>query len=82
MIKKAILAVIAGFIVWSILDFLIHSMLLEPTYEATSELWRPVEEIKMTEILKYILKPVPSIFDMIAVEIEIAIAAMIFIFIY
>lgn len=47
MTKRTVLAVIAVFVAWQILDFLIHYVLLMPTYEATAELWRPQEEMKM-----------------------------------
>lgn len=35
MLKKGILAVIAIFIAWSILNFLVHGLVLGPEYEAT-----------------------------------------------
>jgi hypothetical protein len=38
---------ITVFIVWSVLDFLIHGVMLQPTYEATAALWRPMAEMKM-----------------------------------
>ncbi len=47
MVKKSVLAIIAVFIVWSILDFVIHGVLLSEAYKATAELWRPMEEMKM-----------------------------------
>ena len=47
MLKRAILAIVAVFIAWTILDFLIHGILLGPTYEATANLWRPMEEMSM-----------------------------------
>ena len=47
MSKRLLLAVIAVFVAWSILDFIIHGVLLQPTYEATANLWRPMEEMKM-----------------------------------
>ena len=47
MSKRTILAIIAVFIAWSILDFLIHGLILRPTYEATANLWRPMAEMKM-----------------------------------
>lgn len=47
MLKRAIFAVVAVFIVWSILDFLIHGVLLNSTYESTAHLWRPMEEMNM-----------------------------------
>ena len=47
MSKRPILAVVAVFLTWSILDLVIHGMLLDPIYQATADLWRPVEEMKM-----------------------------------
>lgn len=47
MLKRAIFSVVAVFIVWSILDFLIHGVLLNSTYESTAHLWRPMEEMNM-----------------------------------
>jgi hypothetical protein len=47
MTKRTVLAVIAVFVAWQILDFLIHNVWLMSTYEATAELWRPMEEMKM-----------------------------------
>ena len=48
MLKSVILAIIAVFIAWSALDFLIHGMLLKEAYEATAHLWRPMQEMNMT----------------------------------
>ncbi|MDC0358630.1 hypothetical protein OAO01_07425 [Oligoflexia bacterium] len=45
--KRAILAIIVVFIIWSILDFILHGILLQASYEATASLWRPMEEMKM-----------------------------------
>lgn len=47
MLKRTFLAVVAVFIAWSILDFVIHGMFLQSTYEATANLWRPMEEMNM-----------------------------------
>jgi hypothetical protein len=47
MTKRIILAVVAVFIVWSILDFILHGLLLRPTYEATANLWRPMDQMNM-----------------------------------
>ncbi|MEE9337684.1 MAG: hypothetical protein V3U87_06365 [Methylococcaceae bacterium] len=47
MLKQTIWAVIAVFIAWSILDFLIHGVLLESTYQETENLWRPEDEMNM-----------------------------------
>lgn len=37
----------AVFIAWSILDFVLHGVLLRSTYEATASLWRPMDQIDM-----------------------------------
>jgi len=47
MLKRTILVVVVVFITWSVLDFILHGMLLRPTYEATASLWRPMNEINM-----------------------------------
>ena len=47
MLKGIILAIIAIFIAWSALDFLIHGMLLKETYDATAHLWRPMQDMNM-----------------------------------
>ena len=47
MLKRTIVAVVAVFITYSILDFVIHGLLLQSTYEATAKLWRPMEEMNM-----------------------------------
>ena len=46
MFKKIIIASFAVFVAWFVLDYLIHGVLLMPTYEETASLWRPVEEMK------------------------------------
>ena len=47
MTKRTIWAVVAVFIAWSILDFILHGLLLRSTYEATAKLWRPMDQIDM-----------------------------------
>jgi hypothetical protein len=47
MAKRTIWTVLAVFIAWSILDFILHGMLLRPTYEATANLWRPMDQMNM-----------------------------------
>ncbi len=47
MVKRVALAVVAVFVAWSVLDFLIHGLMLRSTYEATASLWRPPGEMKM-----------------------------------
>lgn len=44
--KRTIISVIAiAFFTW-LFDFLVHGNLLMPTYEATKEMWRPMEEMQ------------------------------------
>ncbi len=47
MIKRYALAVIVVFVVWSAVDFLVHGVILQSSYEATARLWRPMGEMKM-----------------------------------
>ncbi len=46
MAKKLGIATVAIYVAWFILDYLIHGVLLQGTYEATAHLWRPMEEMK------------------------------------
>lgn len=45
--KRVVFAAVAVFMAWSVLDFLIHGLMLQSTYEATASLWRPMSEMKM-----------------------------------
>jgi hypothetical protein len=47
MLKRTILAVAAVFIAWSGMDFILHGLLLQSTYEATANLWRPTDQMNM-----------------------------------
>ncbi len=47
MLKRTILAVVLVFIAWSIMDFIVHGILLKSTYEATASLWRPMDKMNM-----------------------------------
>jgi hypothetical protein len=47
MIRRFILAVVVVFVTWSALDFIIHAVILKSTYQATAQLWRPMEQMKM-----------------------------------
>ncbi len=47
MFKRAALAMLAIFITWAALNYIIHAILLDATYKATAELWRPDAEMKM-----------------------------------
>jgi hypothetical protein len=45
--KKFLLAVVAVFVAWEVLDFIIHTMVLAQQYKDTASLWRPEGEMKM-----------------------------------
>src|SRR3989339_695265 len=47
MVKRTLWAIVAVFIAWSILDFILHGVLLRPTYVNTASLWRPMDQMKM-----------------------------------
>ena len=47
MMKRTIWAVVAVFVAWSILDFILHGLLLKSAYEATANLWRPMDQMNM-----------------------------------
>ena len=41
------MAAVLVLVCWWVLDFLVHRVLLEPTYAAAAELWRPPEQMKL-----------------------------------
>ena len=45
--KRTILAVVAVFVAWALMDFIIHGVILKGAYAATPMLWRPMAEMKM-----------------------------------
>jgi hypothetical protein len=47
MLKRYLLAAVAIFAVWSVMDWIIHGKLLMGLYTDTAELWRPEGEMKM-----------------------------------
>ncbi len=47
MIKRIVLAVVAVFVAWSVMDFIFHGVILAQTYKDTAQLWRPMEQMKM-----------------------------------
>jgi len=53
--KKVILAVVAVFVAWSAMDFVIHGMLLRASYAATPSLWRPMAEMKTSVLYVTVL---------------------------
>jgi len=52
-LKRPFIAVVVIFLAWSLLDFVIHGLLLQATYKATASMWRPMEEMNMA--LMYIV---------------------------
>jgi len=46
MLKRILLATLAVFVAWQLLDYVIHGVILMGAYEDTKELWRPMEEFK------------------------------------
>ena len=47
MIKRTIISIITIFVAWSLLDFVIHGVLLQQAYMDTAHLWRPMNEMNM-----------------------------------
>lgn len=45
--KQAAMASFAVFVCWALLDFIIHGLLLAPSYAETAGLWRPEAEMKL-----------------------------------
>lgn len=45
--KKFVFSVVAVFILWSVLDFVIHGVILGSTYADLPQLFRPMTEMKM-----------------------------------
>jgi hypothetical protein len=47
MVKQMIWAFLAIFVSWLALDFLFHRLLLRSTYDATANLWRPMDQLNL-----------------------------------
>jgi hypothetical protein len=45
--KRFILSVIVVFLAWSVMDYIIHGVILQSSYAATASLWRPMAQMKM-----------------------------------
>jgi len=58
MTKRAILAGAVVFLAWSVLDFLLHRLLLRSTYEASAELWRPMQQMSVPLIWFVTMVPI------------------------
>ena len=48
LMRRVSLAVIAVFVAWSLMDFVMHGVILASSYAATQALWRPTNEMKLT----------------------------------
>lgn len=46
--KKTLIATVVVFLVWDVLDFLMHGMVLHDAYASSPALWRPQAEMKMS----------------------------------
>jgi hypothetical protein len=44
--KQITFATLAVFITWSVMDYLIHGVLLSSIYQETASMWRPMAEMK------------------------------------
>ena len=47
MFVRKVFAVLLIYILWSLSDFMVHGIYLKPVYEASANLWRPMEEISI-----------------------------------
>ena len=47
MLKKYLFSVVLVFVLWSVLEFVIHGIILSQAYQATAALWRPTAEMKL-----------------------------------
>ena len=46
MVKRLVIAIVAVFVLWTVLDMVIHAVLLAKSYEATKHLWRTMEDMQ------------------------------------
>lgn len=44
--KRTLFAILAVFVTWSVLGFIIHGLILGSIYATTPQLWRPMSEMK------------------------------------
>jgi hypothetical protein len=45
--KKIFLAAVVVFVLWSVMGFIVHGVILKSAYASTASLWRPMAEMKM-----------------------------------
>ncbi|MGB2566791.1 MAG: hypothetical protein ACPIB1_10150, partial [Porticoccaceae bacterium] len=45
MFKQTLLATVAVFVLWSVIDFIVHGVLLHSAYQETMHLWRPEDQM-------------------------------------
>jgi len=45
MFNQTLLATVAVFVLWSVIDFLVHGVLLHSAYQETLHLWRPEDQM-------------------------------------
>jgi hypothetical protein len=43
---RILLAILAVFATWTVLDFIMHGVVLAAAYQATAQLWRPMNQMK------------------------------------
>ena len=48
--KRALIAMVAVFVAWTIIDFIVHNLMLMDLYASTQDLWRSPDEIKLSLI--------------------------------
>jgi len=53
--KRILIATAAVFVTWSIMDFVIHGVMLKGIYGATASLWRPEAEMKWASMYLAVL---------------------------
>ena len=47
---RPLLAALAILVAWTLLDFLLHRLLLAPIYDASPDLWRPIDQVNVALI--------------------------------
>ena len=50
MMMRPLLAALAILVAWTLLDFLLHRLLLAPVYDASQGLWRPFDQMNVALI--------------------------------